>query len=99
MSEPFLGEIRAVGFYFEPVGWKYCDGELLQIRENQALFSLLGTMYGGDGQNNFKLPNLNNKMILGATTSFGENISIPIPKLSIPSQSITFTLRNVTVIV
>jgi microcystin-dependent protein len=98
MAESFLGEIKAVGFNFEPYGWLYCNGQTLQILENTALFSLLGTTYGGDGITNFKLPDLNNKMTLGTTSLFGENKQFQIPKLSIPSQSITFTLRNVTVI-
>lgn len=57
MSEPFIGEIRAVGFNFAPRGWAFCDGALLPISSNTALFSLLGTMYGGDGRTNFALPN------------------------------------------
>lgn len=98
MSEPFIGQIIAVGFNFAPKGWLNCNGQTLQIHDNTALFSLLGTTYGGDGRTNFKLPDLNNKMILGTTSSFGENTKFHIPNLSIPSQSITFTLRNVTVI-
>lgn len=58
MSEPFLGEIRATSFNFPPKGWAFCDGQLLPINQNQALFSLLGTTYGGDGTTNFALPNL-----------------------------------------
>lgn len=56
--EPFLGEIRAFGFTFAPMGWAQCDGQLLQINQNTALFSLLGTTYGGDGKTTFALPNL-----------------------------------------
>lgn len=58
MSEPFLAEIRAVSFNFPPKGWALCNGQLLPINQNQALFSLLGTNYGGNGQTNFALPNL-----------------------------------------
>lgn len=58
MSEPFLGEIRPFGFNFPPKGWASCDGQLLPIAQNQALFSLLGTMYGGDGRVTFGLPDL-----------------------------------------
>lgn len=58
MSEPFLGEIRTTSFGFAPRGWALCNGQLLQINTNQALFSLLGTTYGGNGINNFALPNL-----------------------------------------
>jgi microcystin-dependent protein len=58
MAEPFLSEIRIVSFGFAPKGWALCNGQLLPINQNQALFSLLGTTYGGDGRVNFALPNL-----------------------------------------
>jgi len=58
MSTPFLGEIKIVSFNFAPKGWALCNGQLLPINQNQALFSLLGTTYGGDGRVNFGLPNL-----------------------------------------
>jgi len=58
MSEPFLGEIRIFGFNFAPRGWAFCNGTLLAIAQNSALFSLLGTTYGGDGVTTFALPDL-----------------------------------------
>lgn len=58
MAEPFLAEIRIMSFGFAPKGWAMCNGQLLPINQNQALFSLLGTTYGGDGRVNFGLPNL-----------------------------------------
>ena len=58
MSNPFVGEIRAFGFNFAPTGWAQCNGQLLPISQNTALFSLLGTFYGGDGKSTFALPNL-----------------------------------------
>jgi microcystin-dependent protein len=58
MAEPFLSEIRIFSFNFAPRGWALCNGQLLPINQNQALFSLLGTTYGGDGRVNFGLPNL-----------------------------------------
>jgi len=58
MAEPFLAEIRMMSFGFPPKGWALCNGQLLPINQNQALFSLLGTTYGGDGRVNFALPNL-----------------------------------------
>ena len=58
MSTPFLSEIKIVSFNFPPKGWAECNGQLLPINQNQALFSLLGTTYGGDGRVNFALPNL-----------------------------------------
>ena len=58
MSDPFVAEIRCVGFNFAPTGWAECNGQLLPISQNTALFSLLGTVYGGDGKSTFALPNL-----------------------------------------
>ena len=58
MAEPFLSEIRIFSFGFAPKGWALCNGQLLPINQNQALFSLLGTTFGGNGQTNFALPNL-----------------------------------------
>ena len=58
MAEPFLGEIKIMGFNFPPQGWAMCNGQILAINQNTALFSLLGTTYGGDGRSNFGLPNL-----------------------------------------
>lgn len=58
MSSPFVGEVRVFGFNFPPKGWAFCDGQLLPISQNTALFSLLGTFYGGDGKSTFALPNL-----------------------------------------
>src|SRR5246500_2564083 len=58
MSDQFLGEIRQFGFNFAPKGWAMCNGQLLPLSQNTALFSLLGTTYGGDGKSTFALPNL-----------------------------------------
>ncbi len=58
MADQFVGEIRVVGFNFAPVGWALCNGQVLPISQNTALFSLLGTQYGGDGRTTFALPNL-----------------------------------------
>jgi microcystin-dependent protein len=62
MSEPFIGEIKLVSFNFAPRGWAFCNGQLLPISQNQALFSILGTTYGGDGITTFALPNLQGRM-------------------------------------
>ena len=74
MAEPFLSEIRLMSFVFAPRGWALCNGQLLPINQNQALFSLLGTTYGGDGRVNFALPDLRGRSPLhvGAGTSLGE---------------------------
>src|SRR5271168_4322329 len=58
MSSPFVAEIRIFPFNFAPKGWAFCNGQLLPLSQNTALFSLLGTTYGGDGRSNFALPNL-----------------------------------------
>jgi len=62
MAEPFLSEIRIMSFAFAPKGWALCNGQLLPINQNQALFSLLGTTFGGDGRVDFGLPNLQGKV-------------------------------------
>ncbi|HEY7811057.1 MAG TPA: tail fiber protein [Allosphingosinicella sp.] len=62
MSEPFLGEIRLFAINFPPRGWAFCNGQQMQINQNQALFSLLGTAYGGNGQTTFFLPNLRGRV-------------------------------------
>jgi len=67
--EPFIGEVRLVAFNFAPRGWAICDGQLLQINQNQALFALLGTTYGGDGRTTFALPDLRGRIPLGAGQS------------------------------
>jgi len=66
MADNFVGEIRIVGFNFAPTGWATCDGQLLPISQNTALFSLLGTMYGGDGKSNFALPNFQGRAAMGS---------------------------------
>jgi microcystin-dependent protein len=58
MADPFVAEIRVVGFNFAPTGWATCDGQIMPISQNTALFSLLGTTYGGDGKSTFALPDL-----------------------------------------
>lgn len=71
MSEPFLGEIRPYAFNFPPRGWAVCSGQLLPINQNQALFSLLGTTYGGNGTTTFALPNLNDRVAIGSGVGAG----------------------------
>jgi len=78
MAEPFLAELRIMSFNFPPKGWALCNGQLLPINQNQALFALLGTQFGGNGQTNFALPNLQGRTPIhqgdGFTigTAFGE---------------------------
>jgi microcystin-dependent protein len=66
MADPFVAEIRIFGFNFAPKGWAFCDGQLLPIWQNTALFSLVGTYYGGDGKSTFGLPNLMERFAVGA---------------------------------
>ena len=74
MAEPFLAEIRIMSFSFPPKGWALCNGQLLPINQNQPLFSLLGTTYGGDGRVNFALPNLQGRspIHVGSGHTLGE---------------------------
>jgi microcystin-dependent protein len=70
MAEPFLSEIRIMSFGFAPRGWALCNGQTLPINQNQALFSLLGTTYGGNGQTTFQLPNLQARVPIHVGSSF-----------------------------
>jgi microcystin-dependent protein len=74
MAEPFLSEIRIMSFVFAPRGWALCDGQLLPINQNQPLFSLLGTTFGGDGRVNFALPDLRSRVPIhvGSGHTLGE---------------------------
>ena len=69
MSQPFIGEIRLFAGNFAPLGWMFCDGSLLPISENDALFALIGTIYGGDGQTTFALPDLRSRVPVHQGTS------------------------------
>src|ERR1700755_3584888 len=88
MAEPFLSEIRIMSFVFAPKGWALCDGQLLPINQNQALFSLLGTTFGGDGRVNFGLPDLrgNTPIAVGNGHMLGEKDG---------SQSVTVSMAQV----
>ena len=66
MADPFIAEVRIFPFNFAPRGWAFCDGQILPISQNTALFSLLGTNYGGNGQSTFALPNLQGRVALGS---------------------------------
>ncbi|HZG54389.1 MAG TPA: tail fiber protein [Pyrinomonadaceae bacterium] len=85
MSEPFLSEIRIMSFVFAPKGWALCNGQLLPINQNQALFSLLGTTYGGDGRVNFALPDLRGRtpIHVGSGHTLGEKAGEQAHTLSI----------------
>ncbi|TLY30248.1 MAG: hypothetical protein E6K56_07090 [Ignavibacteria bacterium] len=70
MSQPFIGEIRMFAGNFAPTGWAFCDGQLMAISENDALFNLIGTTYGGDGQTTFALPNLQSRVPMHVGSGF-----------------------------
>ena len=92
MSEPFLAEIRIIGFTFAPRGWALCDGQVLPIDQNQSLYSLLGVAYGGDGRLTFALPDLRGRSPLHVGTDFklgtrGGGEAHPLQEGEIPAHS------------
>jgi microcystin-dependent protein len=89
MSTPFLAEIKIVSFNFPPKGWAFCNGQLLPINQNQALFALLGTNYGGDGRVNFGLPNLQGRTPI----HFGSGGGLQNYTIGQPGGSETITLN------
>ncbi|HEX7339125.1 MAG TPA: tail fiber protein [Rhodanobacteraceae bacterium] len=104
MTTPFIGEIRLLPYSFAPLGWADCDGQLLGIANNAALFSLIGTTYGGDGVNNFALPDLRGRVPLhqgqgpGQTPrplgEIGGSESVTLLTTQIPAHSHTFTATS-----
>jgi len=89
MSDQYLGEIRMVGFPFAPQGWATCSGQLMSISQNTALFSLLGTNFGGDGKSNFALPNFKAQ----APVAFGNGAGLPPLMVGETGGEYTFTLN------
>ena len=92
MSEPFVGEIRIFAGNFAPRGWAFCDGQLLAVSQNDALFSLLGTIYGGDGRTTFALPDLRGRIPIHA--GHGPGLSDRRLGASGGSESVTLTLNQ-----
>ena len=92
MSEPYIGEIRIAGFNFAPVNWAFCNGQLLAISKNSALFTLIGTTYGGDGQNTFALPNLQSRVPIHQGTYLGNSL---VMGQSGGTESVTLTLNQI----
>ena len=72
MSQPFLGEVRMFSFNFAPKGWAFCNGQLMSIQQNAALFSVLGTTFGGNGVQTFQLPNLQSRVPIHWGTGFSQ---------------------------
>jgi len=92
MSSPFIGEIRMFGGNFAPAGWAFCDGSLIPISENDALFNLIGTTYGGDGQTTFALPDLQSRVPVHVGPGFalgqsGGTESVTLTTSQIPAHS------------
>ncbi len=104
--EPFLGQIMYFGFNFAPRGWAHCDGQLLPISQNTALFSLLGTIYGGDGRTTFALPDLRGRVPLHMGTGAGltprpigqrsgvENMTLSVNNLPSHNHSLVVSTAN-----
>jgi len=88
MSEPFIGEIRLFAGTFAPVGWAFCSGQLLPISENETLFQLIGTTYGGDGQETFALPDLQSRVPIHWGTGGGDDYQIA-DKFGVESVTLT----------
>jgi len=93
MSNPFIGEIRMFGGSFAPAGWAFCDGSLLPISENDALFTLIGTTYGGDGQQTFGLPDLRGRIPIHAGQ--GSGLSNRVLAESGGSEAVTLTVNQI----
>lgn len=88
MAQPYVGEIRMFGGNFAPAGWQFCEGQLLPISENETLFQLIGTTYGGDGQSTFALPDLRGRIpihqgngFILAETGGAEEITLTVPQI------------------
>jgi len=103
VSEPFLGEIRLFGFSFAPRSWAKCDGQLLAISQNQSLFSILGTTYGGDGRNTFALPDLRGRVPRQVDTGLNQGTvsgseAVPLTTAAVPphTHSLRATSDNAT---
>jgi len=92
MSDPYIGEIRMVGFNFAPVNWALCNGQILAIAQYDALFNLIGTTYGGDGQTTFALPNLQSRIPFHQGTS--SQATMVLGQLS-GSETVTLTTGQI----
>lgn len=94
MAQPYIGEIRMFAGNFPPVGWMFCDGQLLPISENETLFNLIGTTYGGDGQSTFALPNLQSRIPLHAGTFGGQTFQLAETG---GTESVTLTTQQIPI--
>ena len=96
MGEPFIGEIRMFAGNFPPSGWAFTDGQLMPISQNDALFTLIGTTYGGDGQETFALPNLQSRFPIHAGQGPGNSQSYQLAEMG-GTESVTLTTQQIPV--
>ena len=105
MAQPYVGEIRMFGGNFAPAGWMFCEGQLLPISENETLFNLIGTTYGGDGQSTFQLPDLRGRIplhfgngFIQAQTGGAETVTLQVSQMPAHSHSLlaSGTIVNVS---
>lgn len=92
MAQPYVGEIRMFAGNFAPAGWQFCEGQLLPISENEVLFQLIGTMYGGDGQETFALPNLQSRVPIHWGTGGGASYQISD---QVGVETVTLTVQQI----
>src|SRR5690349_5751187 len=94
MSQPYVGEIRMFGGNFPPNGWAFCDGQTMPISENEVLFQLIGTTYGGDGEETFNLPNLQSRIPLHAGQGPGLSQAYQIGEMG-GVESVTLSVQQI----
>jgi microcystin-dependent protein len=101
MAQPYVGEIRMFGGNFAPAGWMFCEGQLLPISENETLFNLIGTTYGGDGQSTFALPDLRGRVpihqgngFILAQTGGAESVTLTVPQIPIHTHALVASTAN-----
>jgi microcystin-dependent protein len=96
MAQPYVGEIRMFGGNFAPAGWAMCDGQLMPISENETLFNLIGTTYGGDGQSTFALPNLQSRVPIHQGTNAATGTTYQLAEMGGVEQ-VTLTVQQIPV--
>jgi microcystin-dependent protein len=101
MAQPYVGEIRMFGGNFAPAGWMFCDGQLLPISENETLFQLIGTTYGGDGQSTFALPDLRGRLpvhqgngVTLAETGGAESVTLTVQQIPVHTHALVASTNN-----
>lgn len=101
MAQPYVGEIRMFGGNFAPAGWMFCEGQLLPISENETLFQLIGTTYGGDGQSTFALPDLRGRLPIHqgngftlAETSGVEEVTLTLQQIPVHTHALLASTNN-----